>query len=268
MSQPTTDALQFAGSGRPLSTAGFAAVCDDLGVGAPEIWAVLSVETGGFGFLADRRPQILFERHVFHRLTQGRFDATHPDISNTNPGGYAGRGAEYGRLELAVGLDRGAALQSASWGIGQIMGFTFAGAGFGSIGEMVDTMVGGEDAQLMAMGRLIADQGWGESLRRRDWAAFARGYNGEAYALNAYDTRLAAAYAGYRVARPDLSLRAAQAGLLFLGIDPGPVDGMLGRRTRGAVMVFQERNRLPITGNPDPETAEEIMASAFGAWSG
>jgi len=34
-------------------------------------------------------------------------------------------------------------------------------------------------------------------LRKGEWAAFARGYNGTAYKLNRYDQRLAAAYARY-----------------------------------------------------------------------
>ena len=31
-------------------------------------------------------------------------------------------------------------------------------------------------------------------LQRHDWAGFARGYNGSAYAKNQYDTKLAVAY--------------------------------------------------------------------------
>ncbi|MGG7377547.1 N-acetylmuramidase domain-containing protein, partial [Escherichia coli] len=42
------------------------------------MWAVIHVESSGAGYQADRRPKILFERHVFHRLTGGRFDAAHP----------------------------------------------------------------------------------------------------------------------------------------------------------------------------------------------
>lgn len=33
------------------------------------------------------------------------------------------------------------------------------------------------------------------ALMNRDWAAFARAYNGPAYAKNRYDQKLAAAYA-------------------------------------------------------------------------
>ncbi|NBT89135.1 MAG: DUF3380 domain-containing protein, partial [Flavobacteriaceae bacterium] len=34
-------------------------------------------------------------------------------------------------------------------------------------------------------------------LKAKDWAGFAKGYNGPAYAKNAYDTKLAGAYANF-----------------------------------------------------------------------
>ena len=63
--------LPFQGSGDPLSNNGFTAVAASLNVNAPEIWTVLAVETSGCGYLPDSRPQILFERHIFHKLTLG-----------------------------------------------------------------------------------------------------------------------------------------------------------------------------------------------------
>ena len=132
--------MEFSGKGAPISGAGMAKVCDTLDVGEPEIWAVLTVETRGFGYLPDRRPQILFERHWFSRLTNRRFDGAHPDISNRSPGGYKGGAAEYARLAQARALDEEAALKSASWGLPQIMGFNHAGAGFAfdlDVGEFI-----------------------------------------------------------------------------------------------------------------------------------
>src|SRR5580765_8565755 len=113
--------IEFSGTGLPLSSDGLAAVTDKLGVYAAEVWAVLTVETRGCGFLADRRPLILFERHYFSRLTKRKFDAEVPDISNKKWGGYGGGAREYDRLARAVKLDRVAALSSASWGLGQVM---------------------------------------------------------------------------------------------------------------------------------------------------
>ena len=110
----------FRGKAIPLDQEGLADVIDRLRVHAAELWAVLNVETRGCGFLPDRRPMILSERHIFSRETQHRFDNSNPDISNQQPGGYgAGGAAQYDRLQRAAALDRTAALRSASWGIGQ-----------------------------------------------------------------------------------------------------------------------------------------------------
>ena len=110
----------------------------------------MAVETSGCGFLPDRRPPILFERHIFHRLTGGRFDDG--DISDQAPGGYGPMGAaQYLRLSRAVALDRTAALQSASWGLGQVMGQNCAMAGYAEVAVMVAAMAASEDAQLTAM---------------------------------------------------------------------------------------------------------------------
>lgn len=99
--------MELAGAGRPISNAGLGNVSSQLGVGLPEIWSVLKVETCGCGFLPDRRPQILFERHIFHRQTGGRFDATSPEIGNKEAGGYGSGGShQYDRLERAIALDR------------------------------------------------------------------------------------------------------------------------------------------------------------------
>src|SRR5215471_8493364 len=100
-------AAEFAGAGIPMSSGGLGAGCDSLGVKAAEIWSVLTVETLGCGYLPDRRPQILFERHIFSKQTGGEFDATAPDISNPTPGGYGPRGAhQYDRLAQAIQLNR------------------------------------------------------------------------------------------------------------------------------------------------------------------
>src|SRR5229473_2919950 len=105
-------------------------------------------ETAGCGFLADRRPPILFEGHIFSRETNRQFDAQ-GDISNPAPGGYgAGGTRQYDRLEKAMKLQ--AALRSASWRIGQIMGLNAQIAGFNDVGEMINAMVESEDRQLLA----------------------------------------------------------------------------------------------------------------------
>src|SRR5437588_6623265 len=142
-------ALPFQSEATALSADGLNSASAKIGVHAPEIWTVLGVETSGCGFLPDRRPQILFERHIFHRLTNGQYDDA--QISDPTPGGYGAYGAhQYDRLALAITRDRSAALQSASWGIGQIMGMNYRLAGFNNVEDMVTAMCASEDQQLGA----------------------------------------------------------------------------------------------------------------------
>lgn len=257
--------MAFHGKGTPLDRDGLRQAEQLLGVTRAAIWAVLSVETRGFGYLADRRPQILFERHIFHRQTHGAHDAAHPDISNTQTGGYVGGAGEYGRLERAIALDREAALKSTAWGIAQIMGFNYAVAGYDSVSAMVEDMVVSENRQVMAMAGFIRGNNLATALVASDWAAFASGYNGRNYPQYQYDTRLAAAYARMQVAPPDLDLRRAQTALLYLGFNPGPVDGRPGRRTRSALTAFQTQRQLAVSGELDEASENALVNEAFPA---
>lgn len=247
---------QFRGKALPLHQEGMTEVVDRLQITVAELWAVLTVETRGCGFLPDRRPMILFERHIFSRETDHQFDSEHPDISNRKAGGYGpGGAAQYDRLHRALALDRRAALRSASWGIGQLMGFNAEISGYGNVEEMVAAMLISENHQLLGMAGEIAHNRLDRALRAHDWAAFARGYNGPEYMKNSYDTRLAAAYQKYTMGPlPDLVVRAAQIYLMYLGFHPGSVDGLAGRFTRSALQEFQEQHGLPVTSNIDETT--------------
>ncbi len=242
----------WTGTSLPLSEQGFRSSLDVLGVGAAELWTVLAVETKGCGFLKNRRPLILFERHIFHRETSGRFDKTHPEISSVSAGGYAGGAAEFDRLDEAVLLNRTAALRSASWGIGQVMGFNAKLAGFTDVEAMIRAMQDGEDAQLMAVARFLESNKLTTFLQRRDWTKFAREYNGPDFQKNQYDTRLAAAFAGYSTGlMPDLRARQVQMLLMFRGFDVGTIDGIVGKRTRSAILAFRSANALPLSDGID-----------------
>jgi hypothetical protein len=245
LSQGVPAVTDFLGPALPLSQDGLDEATDALGTTTPTLWAVVSVETHGCGFLADRRPAILFERHIFHRRTHGAFDNAAPDISSSSAGGYLGGAAEYTRLERAIAIDREAAVESASWGLGQIMGFNASVTRFKTAEAMIDAMMRGEDAHLQAMTDFLVARRLDKPLAKRDWAAFARGYNGVSYKKNQYDTRLASAYAALRRGpMPDLAVRQAQLLLTFLGFAPGVIDGVLGKRTRSAVVLFRQQQGL------------------------
>ena len=255
---------EFTGGGAPLSQAGFDAALATLGIPPETLWSALTVETSGCGYLADRRPKILFERHYFHRLTGGRYDGSAPDISNASAGGYGLGGAhQYARLAAALTLDRQAALQSASWGLGQIMGANFKAAGYGDVEAMVADFVGSEDAQLAGIARFIAASPMKAALQAMDWAGYSRLYNGPSYAANDYDTRLAAAYARFAMGEtPDLTVRAVQVYLTYLGYNPGPIDGAAGPATSAAIAAFLEKTGAAAGVGADLPATLELLRAA------
>jgi hypothetical protein len=104
---------------------------------------------------------------------------------------------EYNRLEQARRIHREAADASASWGMFQIMGFNFALCGERSVESFVKAMCESERKQLILSGRFIRQSGMLSALRTKNWAEFAKRYNGPAYALNRYDEKLAMAYAKF-----------------------------------------------------------------------
>ncbi|MGI0118066.1 LysM peptidoglycan-binding domain-containing protein [Zooshikella sp. RANM57] len=170
---------------------------NQLGVDHAVVKAVAVVESCGKAFIAKNKPAILFEAHIFSRLTQHQFDEAYPHISSRkwNPKLYKGGLKEYQRLEEAKLLNKKEALKSASWGKFQIMGFNYQLAGFETVDTFVEAMCNSEEAQLMAFVTFIeAHKTMLQALRNHDWAKFAKCYNGPAYAKNHYDIKLADAY--------------------------------------------------------------------------
>jgi len=254
--------MDFQGIGAPATREGILAVLDRLNVRLPQLLAVVTVETSGCGCLADRRPTILFERHIFSKQTGGKFDAQYPDISNPIPGGYGYGSAEYNRLAKAAQLDRTAALKSASWGLGQIMGFNFDKAGYDSVEAMVQKNMESEDDQLMAMAYFLKASGLDRPLAAQDWTSFARGYNGPDFARNLYDSKLAAAFQRYQhPPLPDITVRTAQMLLSYLGFNPGGVDGLVGKLTRAAAQGFREARGMGTSDEIDDELINALRAA-------
>ncbi|WP_246683437.1 N-acetylmuramidase family protein [Mesorhizobium sp. B2-1-3A] len=167
-----------------------------IGVGEDEIHAFLDVETRGHGFDSQGRPIILFEPHVFYRNLAGaaRAQAVAQGLAYPKWGEQPYPKDSYPRLKSACAIDETAALKSASWGLGQVLGENFEAAGFLTPQAMVEAMMESEELQLEAAVNFIQANHLDGALRSHDWAAFAKGYNGAAYKKNGYDTKLADAF--------------------------------------------------------------------------
>ena len=163
-----------------------------LGCEVAAVKAVVKTELGvRSAFDAQGRPTILYERHYFHKLTQGKYDKSDPDLSSPLAGGYDKFSEQYPKLERAMKLDKAAALKSASWGAFQIMGANHVAAGHASVDSFVAAMKRSVADQADAFVNFVkSDAVLKKSICEKDWTTFAKRYNGPGYAKNAYDTKM------------------------------------------------------------------------------
>jgi hypothetical protein len=166
---------------------------------AAAIYAVSEVESGGrTGFDSKGRPKILFEARWFHTFTAGKYDCSHPHLSQATWEGartYYGKG-QWNRLLEASVLDPESALKSASWGKFQVMGFNHSG--FANVFDFCDGMFTSEREHLRSFLAYCKDHGLIRFLRARDWERFAKGYNGSEFKQSRYDQKLRNAYDNFR----------------------------------------------------------------------
>jgi N-acetylmuramidase len=75
------------------------------------------------------------------------------------------------------------------------MGKNYRAAGYNSVSQMVDRMASAESEHLAAFVRFVqADTAMHQALKAKDWAGFAKRYNGRRYKDNDYDAKMAEAY--------------------------------------------------------------------------
>lgn len=224
--------IEFAGPALRLTDADIADAAENLGVEAAVIRAVDEVESRGAGFLDDSRPTILFERHIFSRRTGHRYDILHRGISSPTPGGYGAAGAyQYKRLAEAIRLDRKAALQSASWGRYQVMGFNAELCGWPDVEAFVADMCKSEALHMQAFVGYCRANDLVRFLATHDWRSFAAGYNGRGN-VDEYSQKLAVAYrrhAAPKAVSPRDTIKRIQEALGVVN------DGIFGPITRQAL---------------------------------
>jgi N-acetylmuramidase/Putative peptidoglycan binding domain len=234
------------------------------GIDPAALLAVVEVESAGKFFARVKgreEPLIRFEFHYFdRRLDDGMRDrARASGVSSPlagkvpNPRGQEDRWA---LLERACAFSRPAALESVSWGIGQIMGAHWKALGFGSVEELVELARSGAAGQIRLLILFFEKNSLIPLLNARDWAAFARRYNGPAYRRYAYDTKLAIAYARHKAAAPELpaqSVKDLQLALSAAGYAAAPT-GIFDRATSAALIAFQKAHGLEADGIAGPKT--------------
>jgi hypothetical protein len=165
----------------PVTDADINRIAAEFSIEPAALRAIIRVESGRASFSANGRPIILFEPHIFSRMTEHRYDATNPDISYRSwgekpyPRDQDGRWAQ---LRAAYTLDPEAAVGAASWGRYQILGRNFSPAGYGSATEFVAALSKSEVYQLRLMAMFLQGNGLIDEVQRLDWEGFARGYNG------------------------------------------------------------------------------------------
>lgn len=168
--------------------------------------AVIEVESSGGGFLPDGRPKILFEGHIFwsllegkgmkpRKLCKGNQDILYPRWTKKH---YKGGAAEHDRLERAKRIHEEAALSSASWGMFQVMGFNYYVTDYKNVEDFAAAQYISELEHLKAFVGFVKSKKLLPHLRKRDWAKFAKGYNGRSYKKNKYDEKLEAAYRKFK----------------------------------------------------------------------
>lgn len=192
---------------RRLQPKDFEQLAAKSGIEVAALRAVVEVECSSRGgFLADGRPRILFEGHIFWRRLKARgidprpLSELHPDIIyprwvRTH---YRGGSGEWERLERASAISAEAAMESASWGMFQIMGFHWRTCGCSSVGEFRELMERSERDQMELALHFLEKSGIAVWLKTKDWCTFALRYNGSGYRANRYDTRLEAAYRKFK----------------------------------------------------------------------
>jgi hypothetical protein len=169
-----------------------------LAAAPADLAAVLLVESRGRGFDSGGNLVTRFENHVFFR----RWGDKHKDVfdqhftfdSQTKYKGHTFRktasgdfatfhlnnGKELEVLAFARSLDDTAALESASYGAPQIMGFNHAKIGYKDVQSMVKQFHSGIRPQLDGMIAFIRNTKLCmEGLKNRDYVKFATGYNGK-----------------------------------------------------------------------------------------
>lgn len=188
-------AAHFANTSAPaVNNNDLVAFASRLGCTVAQLKAVAAVESSGNAFDRQGRPRILFERHLFHRLTDGKWSPA--SYSQSAGGGY--REDSWLKLAQACSKDLDAAFSACSWGKFQVLGLHWSKLGYDSPYALAHSCVIGEGEHYDLLARYVLTFGLVDALRsistdEEDNRAFAHGYNGPSYRRFNYHAKLAKA---------------------------------------------------------------------------
>lgn len=176
------------GKAAAATDADMAKLADDLQCHPADLEAIAQVESNGFGWFADGRMKILFEKHWFYKLIpdEKRTNAMKSGLARKNwispkNGGYKDQDKpddRYKLLERAIKVDREAAFKSISMGKFQIMGFNHLICGHQTAEGMFNAFCESEVYQLSAFAGFLNTKGLVPAIRARDFARVEDVYNG------------------------------------------------------------------------------------------
>lgn len=194
---PATDSLsRYTG----LTDTDFETVARELDVEVAAIKAVVLIEAGKQmkGFWAPGVPVVNFDRSMYNSHRHKAASKKGDKNAKVPPGltGYALK--EWTQLTNARRQNEDGANMGTFWGMFQIGGFNYKLCGCETVGEFVKLMSESELEQLELFAAFITNTGMLPDLKAKNWAAFARKYNGASYARRGYHTRMANAYAKFK----------------------------------------------------------------------
>lgn len=183
-----------------LTEEDFRIVAEELDVEVAAIKAVVLIEAGKQmkGFFAPGVPVVNFDASMYRAHALKAKNRSGDKNAKVPAGltGYALR--EWTQLVNARRKNSDGANMGTFWGMFQIGGFNYKQCGCSDVDEFVEIMSESEFSQLELFAKFITNTGMLTDLRNKNWAGFARKYNGASYARRGYHTRMAAAYRKFK----------------------------------------------------------------------
>lgn len=254
----------------------------DYYIPAGNLAAIVEVESNGRVYATvggSRMPVILFEPHILYRRTDGpaRDELVRLGLASARQNSRlypATQTARWQQIRDAAevlvrhGHPAVAAFESASYGVGQVMGYHWQSLGYASFDEFYERMLTGVDGQIEIMLQYIVANYLDDELREGRWPAFFRGYNGPDWERLGYGRKVEEALVRYggsssqpngmlHIGSKGQRVRELQSLLVRAGYQV-TVDGDFGPATRDTVLAFQQANGLTVDGVYGPQTESAL----------